>query len=211
MLRLVFFGFLVLLFSACAPKSSFEQAVDLSRQQPCASCESAEGFEARIKGLIYLSDVGIRCCADKRTLDPSVALKKVYIHRVVDLPEENKFFYNGTSKYYLEAQFHASFYRFLEQELRARGIIVVEGVDKSPYTIRLDLSFVDFNSNIDKAGLRSNLSARVEFKNINYTKNFVVRTNQEVRGLSGTSQIPFYTQLLIKQMANKVASVISSI
>lgn len=211
MLRFIFVGLIALFIGACASKTSFDHAVDLSRQQPCASCESADGFEAKINGLIYVSDIGIRCCADKRTLDPSAGLKKVYIHRVVDLPEENKFFYENDSKYYLEAQFNSSFYRFLEQELRARGIVVVEGIDNSPYTIRLDLAFVDYNANIDRGGLRANVQARVEFKNINYTKNFVVRTTQEVRGFNSLSDMPFYTQLLIKQMANKVASIISSI
>ncbi len=208
---LFFLAFCALFISACAKKSTMQRAADIASQQHCYDCSSAKGYEANIQGLLYLSDVGLQCCADKRTLDTGVAIKKVYLHRIYDLPEEKKTFYIGNDRYFINENFNAAFYVFLEQELKARGIVVIDGINNSPYVLRLDLSFVDFSSKFDRTGLHSNISARLNLKDINTDKEFVVRTKQDVVGFNDEKEISFYTFLLIKQMANKVASIVSSL
>lgn len=202
-----------LFFIACAPaKSNFHRVNDLSKTQPCYRCDSANGFEAKIKGLLYISDIGLRCCADKRTLDSGVALKKVYLHRIVDLEEEKKVLYNqDNKKYFINEQFNVAFFQYLKQELQARGIVVVEGINNSPYVLRLDLSFIDFNSRLDSSGLHSNVTGRLSLKDINTDKEFIVRSRQDVMGFRDVRELSFYTFLLIKQLANKTASIISTL
>lgn len=204
--------FLVAFFlCACSTKNTMQKVSDLSNQQPCFSCESDQAFEARIRGLLYLSDIGLKCCADKRTIDSGVALKKVYLHRIYDLEEEKKIFYANDKRYFINEQFNVAFYVFLKQELKARGIVVIEEINNSPYVLRLDLHFLDFSSRLDPVGLHSNVSAKLSLKDININKEFIVRTKQDVMGFRDLKEISFYTFLLIKQMANKTASVISSL
>ena len=212
LLKYSFFMALALLLSACvAPKSTLQKAADVASQQSCYDCNSLQGFEAKIQGLLYLSDVGLQCCADKRTLDTSVAIKKVYLHRINDLAEEKKVFYIENDRYFINEQFNLAFYLFLEQELKSRGIVVVDGINNSPYVLRLDLSFVDFRSKLDRTGLHSNIVASLQLKDINTDKTLTVRTKQDVVGFKNEKEISFYTFLLIKQVANKVASIISSL
>ncbi len=203
---------LALFLSACsmAGKTNLDKINDFAKSTPCVSCESTTAFEAKIRGLLYVSDVGFQCCADKRTLDPSVALKKVSIHSVIDLPEEKKILQTSSQNFYINEKFNAAFYVFLKQELEARGILVVDDTS-SPYTIRLSLQFLDFSSRLDRVSLHSNLSARVQFKNINIDRFYTVRTRQEVKGFYDIKDISFYTFLLIKQLANKTASMISAL
>lgn len=198
-----------LVLSACANKSTLSSVSNFAKQSQCTSCESASGFEARVKGLIYLSDVGFQCCADKRTLDTSVALKKVYIHSILDLPEEQKLFKTTGGNYYLNEKFNVAFYVFLKEELEARGIIVVDEAT-SPYVYRINANFTSFNSNLDQVALNSNITAKVTFKNINMNKTYTVRSRQEVKGFHNLRESSFYTFLLIKQLANKTASIVSS-
>lgn len=210
-LKYALLSLLALFLSACvAGKTNLDKISDFAKSTPCVSCESTSAFEAKIRGLLYVSDVGFQCCADKRTLDPSVALKKVYLHSVLDLPEEEKVLKTNSQNYYINEKFNAAFYVFLKQELQARGIVVVENA-QSPYTLRFDLQFIDFNAKLDSVSLFSNLSARVHFKNINIDKFYTIRTKQEVKGFYDVKDISFYTFLLIKQLANKTASVISAL
>lgn len=211
MIRKIFLFVVALFFVACSSKTTLQKVSDLSNQQPCYSCESNQAFEAKIKGLLYISDMGLKCCADKRTLDTGVALKKVYLHRIYDLDEEKKIFYANNRQYFINEQFNAAFYVFLKQELKARGMIVVEEINNSPYVLRVDLHFINFSSNLDRTGLHSNLAAKLLLKDINTNKEFIVRTKQDVIGFRDLREISFYTFLLIKQMANKSASVISSL
>ncbi|HBK1660382.1 TPA: hypothetical protein LGB13_000841 [Campylobacter coli] len=46
---------------------------------------------------------------------------------------------------------------------------------------------------------------------INKNKKFTLRTKQDVQGFENLKDISFYTHLLIKQMANKAASIISEL
>ena len=144
MIKKIFIFLAAFFLCACSTKNTMQKVSDLSNQQPCFSCESDQAFEARIRGLLYLSDIGLKCCADKRTIDSSVALKKVYLHRIYDLEEEKKIFYANDKKYFINEQFNVAFYIFLKQELKARGIVVIEEINNSPYVLRLDLHFLDF-------------------------------------------------------------------
>ncbi|TQR57703.1 outer membrane lipoprotein MapA [Campylobacter troglodytis] len=211
MIKKIFIFLAAFFLCACSTKNTMQKVSDLSNQQPCFSCESDQAFEARIRGLLYLSDIGLKCCADKRTIDSGVALKKVYLHRIYDLEEEKKIFYANDKKYFINEQFNVAFYIFLKQELKARGIVVIEEINNSPYVLRLDLHFLDFSSRLDPVGLHSNVSAKLSLKDININKEFIVRTKQDVMGFRDLKEISFYTFLLIKQMANKTASVISSL
>lgn len=211
MKKYLYLTLVALLFSACISPNAMTQVKNLSKSQACQSCTNPASYEAKIRGLFYISDIGIRCCPDKRSLDQNVALKKVYIHRIYDLNEEQKLLHKGLNSFMIDQKFNVAYYTFLEQELKARGIIVVEEKDISPYVIKLDLAFDDFNSLMDQRGLHSILSAKLKLKTINYDKNFNIQTNQSVHGFSKMSELNFYTLLLIKQMANKTAGIIASL
>ncbi len=200
-----------LMFVACGSKSTMQQVTDTANKQACYACDDPKAYEAKVKGLLYISDVGIRCCADKRTLDKSVAVKKVYIHSVSELDEAQKLFYANGKSYIINEKFNAVFFTFLKQELEARGMLVVKGINNSPYVLRLDFALLSFSSNLDGTGLHSSVSGRLTLKDINNDKDLIVRTKQDVMGFSDTNEISFYTYLLLKQLANKTASIISAL
>lgn len=213
MIRKIFLTALALFLVACGSKSNttVQQVNDTANKQACYPCDDPKAFEAKIRGLLYISDVGIRCCADKRTLDKSVGVKKIYIHAISDLAEEQKIFYAKGKSYIINEKFNAVFFNFLKQELQARGMKIVKGINNSPYVLRLDFNFLTFSSNIDKTGLHSNVSGRLTLKDINTNKDIIVRTKQDVIGFKDLNEISFYTYLLIKQLANKTASIISAL
>ncbi len=183
--KILFFIALALFLNACASKqNTFTQVNQLSKASQCVPCESSSGFEAKIKDLLYVSDIGIQCCANKRTLDTGVALKKVYLHRFYDLKEEQK----------------------------ARGIIVLDdNKANSPYVTKIDLAFTGYSAKQDSLGLHSRLVGVLSLSDINKNKKFTLRTKQDVQGFENLKDISFYTHLLIKQMANKAASIISEL
>ncbi|ARE80163.1 outer membrane lipoprotein MapA [Campylobacter helveticus] len=205
--------FALLIFAGCSTKqNTFAQVNQVAKDSRCYPCDSAQGFEAKIKGLLYISDVGINCCADKRTLDTGVALKKVYLHRFYDLREEQKVIYIKNQKYYIDLNFNAIFYTYLKKELEARGIVVLDSNSKnSPYVTKVNLSFLQFASKQDTLGLHSKLVGVMSLSDINRDKKFTLRTKQDVQGFENLGDLSFYTHLLIKQMANKAASLISSL
>ncbi|MBK1971038.1 hypothetical protein JG677_07035 [Campylobacter sp. TTU-622] len=212
-IRLVIFIASIFILSACANRQdTFAQVNQVSKNSGCTSCESPSGFEAKIKGLLYISDVGIECCANKRTLDTGVALKKVYLHRFYDLSEDKKTLFTNNQKYFVDTQFNAVFYVYLKQELESRGIVVLENNnDNSPYVTKVDLAFIDYNSKKDSTGLHSRLVGVLSLYDVNKNRKFTIRTKQDVQGFDNLKEITFYTHLLIKQMANKAASIIASL
>ncbi len=213
MIRKIFLIAFALFLVACGSKSdtTIKQVNDTANKQACYPCDDPKAFEAKIRGLLYISDVGIRCCADKRTLDKSVGVKKIYIHAISDLAEEQKIFYAKGKSYIINEKFNAVFFNFLKQELQARGMKIVKGINNSPYVLRLDLDFLTFSANLDATGLHSNVSGRLTLKDINHDKDIVVRTKQDIMGFSNTNEISFYTYLLLRQLANKTANIISAL
>ncbi|AXP08474.1 hypothetical protein N4T57_03970 [Campylobacter hepaticus] len=214
MLKKIFiFAMSILFLNACASKQdTFSQVNQIAKKTQCVPCESLEGFEAKIKGLLYISDIGIRCCANKRTLDTGVALKKVYLHRFYDLKENQKVLNVKGKKLLVDVNFNAVFYVYLKQELEARGIIVLDNNEQdSPYVSKIDLNLVSYNALEDAIGLHSRLVGVLHVSDINKNKKFTIRTKQEVQGFNDLKEITFYTHLLIKQMANKAASLISDL
>ncbi|MDN2883031.1 outer membrane lipoprotein MapA [Campylobacter coli] len=203
----------ILFLSACATKQdTFAQVNQISKNSQCSSCESPGGFEAKIKGLLYISDVGIQCCANKRTLDTGIALKKVYLHRFYDLKEGQKVLNAKGKKLFVDVNFNAVFYTYLKQELEARGIIVLDdNKANSPYVTKIDLAFTGYSAKQDSLGLHSRLVGVLSLSDINKNKKFTLRTKQDVQGFENLKDISFYTHLLIKQMANKAASIISEL
>ncbi|EIR5587230.1 hypothetical protein LW861_001902, partial [Campylobacter jejuni] len=51
----------------------------------------------------------------------------------------------------------------------------------------------------------------LQVSDINKNKKFTIRTKQDVQGFDDLKETTFYTHLLIKQMANKAASLISEL
>lgn len=203
----------ILFLSACATKQdTFAQVNQISKNSQCSSCESPDGFEAKIKGLLYISDIGIQCCANKRTLDTGIALKKVYLHRFYDLKEGQKVLNAKGKKLFVDVNFNAVFYTYLKQELEARGIVVLDNNDQnSPYVSKIDLEFISYGATQDATGLHSKLVGVLQVSDINKNKKFTIRTKQDVQGFDDLKETTFYTHLLIKQMANKAASLISEL
>ncbi len=211
MLQKLFLVAMTLFFVACGSKSTMQQVNDTANKQACYACDDPKAYEAKIRGLLYISDIGIRCCADKRTLDKSIGVKKIYIHSISDLDEEQKLFYANGKSLIINEKFNAVFFTFLKQELEARGMLIVKGINNSPYVLRLDLSLLTFSANLDATGLHSSISGRLTLKDINHDKDIIVRTKQDIMGFSDTKEISFYTYLLLRQLANKTASIISAL
>ncbi len=210
--KFLFFAAIALFLNACASKNTFAQVNQISKNTACSSCESPSGFEAKIKGLLYVSDIGIECCANKRTLDTGVALKKVYLHRFYDLKEEQKVLDAKGQKLYVNVDFNAVFYTYLKQELQSRGIVVLDSNNaNSPYVTKIDFNFVNYGAKQDSLGLHSKLVGVLSVSDINRNKKFTLRTNQDVQGFEDLKDTTFYTHLLIKQIANKAASLISEL
>ncbi|EAK0817972.1 hypothetical protein IO384_000862 [Campylobacter lari] len=215
MLKKVFVFVLALFFSACAVNSKNQSVAKVNElikiQAQCYNPSDSKAYEAKIKGLVYISDVGLKYCANKRTIDKSASLKKVYIHRVYDLNENLKYSSSNGNNYYINENFNYYFYVFLKEELENRGIVVVEDTQDSPYVLRVDLSFNDFYSKFDFNSLFSIIASQLTLKDINTNKTINIKTKQEVKGFYNIKDLPFFTQLLIKQVANKSADIISSL
>ncbi|EAJ7155400.1 hypothetical protein APK54_01805, partial [Campylobacter jejuni] len=63
----------------------------------------------------------------------------------------------------------------------------------------------------DAIGLHSKLVGVLQVSDINKNKKFTIRTKQDIQGFDDLKETTFYTHLLIKQMANKAASLISEL
>ncbi|TWO27129.1 outer membrane lipoprotein MapA [Campylobacter insulaenigrae] len=219
MIKKIFLLAIALFFSACAvatKNSAKNQGVIrvnevVKIQTQCYNPSDSKAYEAKIQGLTYISDVGLKYCANKRTVDKSPSLKKVYIHRIYDLDENKKISMSEKTSYYIDENFNYYFYVFLKQELHNRGIVVVENIQDSPYILKVNLSFTDFYSRFNSNSLYSAIKGQLEIQNINNNKKIGIKTKQEIRGFNKVNELPFYTQLLIKQMANKAADIISSL
>lgn len=214
MFKNVFFCFIMVLFlSACATNNQSVTRVNevIKIQTQCYNPKKPLPYEVKVNGLTYISDVGFKYCINKRTVDSDVALKKVYIHRIYDLDEKKKFSTSVNKAYYIDAKFNYYFYIFLKEELENRGIVVVEDTQDSPYVLKVDLTFTDFYSNFDANSLYSVVNSSLLLKDINTNKKLNVKTMQEVKGFYNIKDLPFFTQLLIRQVANKAAQIISEL
>ena len=179
----------------------------------CEPC-SQKSYETTIDGRLYRSDIAINCCENSRTIDTSTDLKKVYIHRVVDLAESQKSVKINGKNVKFDKNFASVFYTALVAELQSRGIYV-ENSDQSPYTYRLDFEFSDIRSVYSPGAshLNSKLTGTLNIKNINKKRTILITTTQSVSDVIFTSVTNFdiFMNLLIKQAANKVAQEISNL
>lgn len=139
-------------------------------------------------------------------------MKKVYLHRFYDLKEGQKVLNAKGKKLFVDVNFNAVFYTYLKQELEARGIVVLDNNNQnSPYVSKIDLEFISYGATQDAIGLHSKLVGVLQVSDINKNKKFTIRTKQDVQGFDDLKETTFYTHLLIKQMANKAASLISEL
>lgn len=184
----------------------------------CSSC-SGVGKSVTINGVRYRSDVAIRCCLSKNLIDSKVALKKVYIHRIIDQRESAQSikFIGKNGKVSLLSPnpgLELLFYMFLKQELSSRGILLEESAN-SPYTYRVDFAFnkLDGIYSQNYEHLNSQLLGLLVIKNINYNRMINISTTQEARKFEASKSEDFdmFVALLVKQAANKVAEEISKL
>ncbi|WP_096029896.1 hypothetical protein [Campylobacter lanienae] len=179
----------------------------------CEPC-SQNVYETTIDGRLYRSDIALNCCENSRTIDSSAELKKVYIHKVVDLAESQKSVKINGKNVKFDKNFASVFYTALVAELQSRGIYV-ENSDQSPYTYRVDFEFSDIRSVYSPGAnyLNSKLTGTLNLKNINKKRSILITTTQSVSDLNFTqpSDFDLFMNLLIKQAANKVAQEISNL
>lgn len=226
-LFLSFFTFFLVGCSSSQPTASQIEVDSASKEQyqkiiriPVNCDRCMDEFKTVIDGDVeYRSDVAIKCCLRDNLIDTGVALKKVFIHRIIDSRQSTdaiKFTKKNGRSYIFTSnpRLEALFYLFLKQELNSRGIMVVE-TQTSPYTYRLDFSFTDLKGSYSQSTryLEARLEGAVRFSNINFTRNFSFATTQEAVKLKAEKSKDFdlYVSLLVKQMANKVAEEISKI
>ena len=183
----------------------------------CSSCASG-GQSLTINGASYTSDVAIKCCIAQSRIDTNAAIKKVYIHRILDerSPESGIKFVSkkGAKMLYSKERLEGLFYLFLQDELLNRGIMVVDG-QVSPYTYRVDFAFTDYAATYSASSqyLSAAMKGKLGIKNINKTRVLNIGTRQDVRKLkaSGIQDFDLYIYLLVKQAANKAAEEISKL
>ncbi len=198
--------------------NSFKNFKEVMRINPkCEPCDNGSGSSITINGVDYSSDISLSCCKNVRKIDTGLALKKVYIHRVNDLREDQKIVrIQGKDKQFQDMHMNKRadymFYLLLKQELKERGIIVLEE-RSSPYVMKLDFDFLGLQSyySPSSAHLASNLYGFLMLKDINKTKRYKISTTQDVRKFQTNNPDDFgvYLDLLIRQAANKVAEEIS--
>lgn len=197
---------------------SFKNFKEIMRITPkCETCDGKNGSKVTIDGLEYSSDISLSCCHNTRKIDTKKALKKVYIHGVSDLREDQKTIRvqkkdRQFQDLYMNKRVDYIFYLLLKKELQERGIIVLED-KKSPYVIRLDFDFTALQSYYSPSSrqLASNLCGFLVLKDINKTKRYKITTTQDVRKLEAKDIDDFgvFLDLLVKQAANKVAEQVS--
>ena len=183
----------------------------------CSSCASG-GQSLTINGASYTSDVAIKCCIAQSRIDTNAAIKKVYIHRILDerSPESGIKFVSkkGAKMLYSKERLESLFYLFLQDELLNRGIMVVDG-QASPYTYRVDFAFTDYAATYIASSqyLSAAMRGKLGVKNINKTRVLNIGTRQDVRKLKagGIQDFDLYIYLLVKQAANKAAEEISKL
>lgn len=183
----------------------------------CSEC-NGKGRGVFINGAFYKSDVAIKCCLNKNLIDTDVAFKKVYLHRIVDFRDSPKAIYYTKKNGQQVVVFNSTsrpevlFYMFLEQELKSRGIVVVD-TQTSPYTYKLDFFIKNIRGDYDRSSeiLSGKLSGELKISNINKNKTLQINTTQEVTKLFANKQqdFDFFISLLAKQAANKVAEIIT--
>lgn len=184
----------------------------------CSSCANSKGSSVVINGTEYSSDVAIKCCIAQSRIDTNAAIKKVYIHRVLDERDASssiKFVgKNGAVALQPKERLEGLFYAFLAYELKNRAIEVVDS-QTSPYTYRLDFAFTAYEGfySQNAQALSAVMQGKLGVKNINKTRVLNVNTKQEVRKFEADELDDFnlYIHLLVKQMANKVAEEISKL
>lgn len=179
----------------------------------CEPC-SQKGYETTIDGRAYRSDIALNCCENSRTIDTSASLKKVYIHRVIDLADSQKSVKVNGKSFKFDKNFASIFYTALTTELESRGIYV-KNSSNSPYTYRVDFDFTDIKSVYSPGAsyLNSKLVGTLNIKNINKKRTILITTTQSVSDLNASDPADFdlFMNLLIKQSANKVAQEISKL
>lgn len=183
-------------------------------QTQCDPCfkSSRTGFSKTIlNGYLYKSDISFNCCPDRRALDSSSALKKVYIHKILDLRESQKivqFIYaNKKTNLHTAKRFNLLLYKALKNELHQRGVILVD--TPSVYRIKLDFELTELNSIYRKntAKLNSKLFGELTLKTMGKIKKYNISTTQSVGRLDADNadDLGVFIDLLVKQMANKIA------
>lgn len=198
--------------------NSFKNFKEVMRiNAKCKPCDNTSNDIINLNGVEYSSDIPLKCCQNLRKIDTNPALKKVYIHKINDLSQDQKIIkvQNKNTKFqdiYTIKRVDNMFYLLLKNELKERGIIVVE-TRQSPYVLKLDFDFLSLKSYYLQSSeyLSSKLKGFLTLKDINKTKKYSISTTQDVKKLkaNNTDDFEIYFALLIKQAANKVAQEVS--
>lgn len=202
---------LVLLISACSfhkasPDEVINEVADIKNLP--YNCDSNKAYVANILGHRYISDMGIKCFLNKRTINQEIALKKVYIHRIKELPQKIKTVKYEGKNYFIDKNFGLAFYVYLSKELQNRGIIITDKT--SPYTIKVDSNFSNFQASIKNQRFNAKVWLNMDLKYNDRSKDFKISTFQSVDNYTNISDTPFFSDLLMRQLANKAAGVISN-
>lgn len=212
-MRIFILAFSLLFLSACATKPQPLTKEELVKRignikDLAYDCDSPKAYIANILGHKYISDMGIKCLVGKRTLNQAVDLKKVYIHRIQELDEAFKQVTYMNKPFFLDKKFALAFYVYLKEELEDRGIVVLNSL--SPYVMKVDAAFVNFKGDISGGKYSSKVWLDLSIKYNIKDKLYKINTYQIVDNFDKVGDTPFFTDLLMRQLANKTASVISA-
>lgn len=206
-----FLVLLALLFAACSSHQVsndhlINEVADI--KDLSYDCDSQKAYVANILGHRYISDMGIKCFVGKRTINQAIDLKKVYLHRIDEMPQNIKVVEYNNSTYYIDKNFGLSFYVYLKNELEYRGIVVTDKV--SPYVMKVDTNFVNFKASIANKRFNSKVWIDMHTRYNGFKKTYKISTFQSVDNYTNIYDTPFFSDLLMRQLANKAASVISN-
>lgn len=142
-------------------------------------------------------------------IDANKDLKRVYIHSVSASNIEQTYINHKGEKVNLDQRIDAAFFRFLKQELRKRGIVLVISQD-SPYTWRADFKFTKFGVSHKNAVFDGKMSGKLALKNINYSKNFTINSQLTQESVN-KSEISNKIDLLAQALASRAADHINQL
>lgn len=208
MKNLIFLTIFAVFFASCSSLDAYKNFPKVEKIS-CTNCkfENAE-FSGKINGYFYKSDTAPALFNQKLEYDKGLFLKKVYLRNIYDLEKNKKFVAKKKRLYLVQMDFNEAFEFYLKKELKARGIELVEGPQESIYAIGIDFAFVDFKAEIEHSNLNSSLLGTLKIMDLNRYQVFNLSTYQNVERMWNVYKAPFYTHLLLRQLAIKTANTI---
>lgn len=180
------------------------------------SSGAKKGSDVVIDGARYSSDVALNNCLKRNLIDAGMTLKKVYIHRITDNRKDASVLSymnnEGLNTIYTPSfSLEELYYLFLQDELKSRGILVLD--EPSPSSIRLDFDIRHLAGarHPSNGTLELAMGAKLSLNGSRVNRKRDIISSAKVVKCGINCDLDFFTSLIIKQAAIKSAQQISDI